>query len=116
MNKLSRGGLVYSTEEGRMCPACRHAAIACVCAATAPTWTGDGRARIVRDTKGRGGKAVTVVGGLHLEAAALQSLCKALKTTCGVGGTVKGGAIELQGDHVDKVRQQLQRLGHPVRD
>jgi hypothetical protein len=61
MRKAS-GGLVYSTEGGRMCPACRHPIAQCVCGkASAPA--GDGNVRVWRETKGRGGKAVTLVKG-----------------------------------------------------
>ena len=63
-NKLSSlGGLVYSTEAGRMCPACRQPVAQCICKqAVVPA--GDGTVRVSRETKGRGGKAVTLVKGL----------------------------------------------------
>lgn len=69
-------------------------------AAKAPA---DGVARVWRETKGRGGKGVTVVRGLQLDAGELQKLAQHLKTSCGSGGTVKDGTIEVQGDHADKV-------------
>lgn len=105
-------GLVYSTESGRMCPDCRHPVAACVCKAAAPVPAGDGVARVWRETKGRGGKAVTLVKGLALDANGLAALGKQLKTACGSGGTVKDGVIEVQGDHADRVAQELIRLGH----
>jgi translation initiation factor 1 len=97
----SSGGLVYSTDAGRMCPACRAAVGSCKCAASAVRATppGDGLARIRREVGGRGGKTVTVVTGLPLDAAALLALSKRLKAACGTGGTVKSGALEFQGDH-----------------
>ena len=52
-----------------------------------------------RETGGRGGKTVTTIAGLVLEEADLTALAKRLKAACGTGGTVKGGVIELQGDH-----------------
>ena len=64
---------------------------------------GDGIVRIRREVGGPGGKTVTVVTGLALEAADLAALSKRLKSACGTGGTVKGGVLELQGDH----REQL---------
>ena len=102
------GGLVYSTESGRMCPACRAPIGACTCAAPSARATpaGDGIARIRREVGGRGGKTVTVVAGLPLDAAALAALSKRLKSACGTGGTVKSGALEFQGDH----REQLVAL------
>jgi translation initiation factor 1 len=113
---MSSGGLVYSTEGGRMCPACRHPLSACICqqqAAARPL--GDGRVRVTRETSGRGGKAVTVVRGLPLDAAALQALGKQLKAACGTGGTVKDGVVEVQGDHVDKVVTLLQARGYAAK-
>ena len=103
----SSGGLVYSTDAGRMCPACRQPLSSCRCASLARSIpAGDGVARIRREGGGRGGKTVTVVTGLALDAAALASLSKRLKAACGTGGTVKSGALEFQGDH----REQLVSL------
>jgi translation initiation factor 1 (eIF-1/SUI1) len=66
------GGLVYSTDAGRMCPACRKPLGDCACAAQPrPVAQGDGIVRVSRETKGRGGKAVTLVRGLALDDAAL---------------------------------------------
>jgi translation initiation factor 1 len=96
------GGLVYSTEAGRMCPACRNPVAHCACKkATAPPT--DGVVRVFFETKGRGGKGVTVVRGLGLAEAELAALGKKLKAACGVGGTAKEGVVELQGDHRDRV-------------
>ena len=110
------GGLVYSTEGGRMCPQCRQTLTACSCKSQAAARVlGDGKVRVTRETSGRGGKAVTVVRGLPLDEAALQALGKQLKAACGTGGTVKEGVIEVQGDHVDKVLGLLQLRGYPAK-
>jgi translation initiation factor 1 len=110
------GGLVYSTESGRMCPVCRQAKAACQCQSLARAVpAGDGRVRVSRETQGRGGKAVTVVKGVALDAASLLALGKSLKALCGSGGTVKDGVIEIQGDHVDRVMAALQAQGHQVK-
>jgi translation initiation factor 1 len=110
------GGLVYSTESGRMCPACRRPVAQCSCrdAARAAPPT-DGIVRVLRETKGRGGKAVTVVRGVAGDAAALQLMGQQLKAACGSGGTVKDGSIEIQGDHVEKVMDLLRQRGLQVR-
>jgi translation initiation factor 1 len=117
-NKLSGlaalGGLVYSTDAGRMCPTCRQPVAQCQCKAQAAP-TGDGVARVSRETKGRGGKAVTVVKGVLLDASALGELGKQLKTACGTGGTVKDGVIEVQGDHCERVMQLLKAQGYTVK-
>ena len=75
MKRSGAGGLVYSTEGGRMCPQCRRPQADCVCAARAKAPpAGDGIARVQRESKGRGGKTVTVVRGLPLDADALAAL------------------------------------------
>ena len=112
--KVASGGLVYSTELGRTCPVCRQAIAACACAAASAARArtgGDGIARIRRETGGRGGKTVTVVTGLDLDDAALVALSKRLKAACGTGGTVRDGALELQGDHRDQLAALLAREG-----
>ena len=110
------GGLVYSTEGGRMCPVCRQSESQCVCKAQAAARVqGDGKVRVTRETSGRGGKAVTVVRGLPLDAAALQVLGKQLKAACGTGGTVKDGVIEIQGDHADKLLALLLAQGYAAK-
>lgn len=111
----STGGLVYSTEEGRMCPACRQPAVRCVCHLKKLAPQGNGVVRVSRDTKGRGGKCVTVVTGLPLDAAALTAVAKQLRTACGAGGTVKGAVVEVQGDHVDTLLAALQKLGYAAK-
>jgi len=109
------GGLVYSTEGGRMCPACRRPVAQCTCRQAAAAPAGDGIVRVQRETKGRGGKAVTVIRGVPVDAAALVRLGQDLKSACGSGGTVKDGVVEVQGDHVDKVMALLQQRGWKVK-
>ena len=108
------GGLVYSTDAGRMCPACRQPASACICKLQAVP-KGDGVVRVSHETKGRGGKAVTLVRGLALDAVALAALGKQLRSACGSGGTVKDGVIEVQGDHCERVVELLKQQGMNVR-
>ena len=109
------GGLVYSTDAGRMCPDCRQPKAQCVCKTAAPAPAGDGTVHVSRQTKGRGGKAVTVVKGVPLSADDLVLLGKTLKTACGSGGTVKDGVIEVQGDHVERVLETLKTQGYSVK-
>lgn len=108
------GGLVYSTDAGRMCPDCRQPVAQCRCKAAALP-TGDGVVRVSRETKGRGGKAVTLVRGVLLAEPELAQLGKELKALCGSGGTVKDGVVEVQGDHVARVMEALQKRGHTVK-
>jgi translation initiation factor 1 len=116
MKNQGQGGLVYSTDGGTMCPACRLPKARCVCRQNAaPRPAGDGIVRVSRETAHRGGKAVTVVRGLELEAAGLAQLAKQLKAVCGAGGTVKDGVIEVQGDHCERVIDTLRKQGHTVK-
>lgn len=98
-----------------MCPACRQAVAQCVCHAQLPVPATDGIVRVSRETKGRGGKAVTLVKGLALDATALTVLGKQLKAACGTGGTVKDGVIEVQGEHCDRVVELLKKQGWTVK-
>lgn len=75
----------------------------------------DGVIRIHRETKGRGGKGVSIVTGLGLPEMQLNELAKKLKQHCGTGGTVKNGTIEIQGDQREKIKQWLEKLGHRVK-
>lgn len=111
MKPRSNGGLVYSTDGGRMCPECRHPVPECACRFKAVP-IGDGVVRVSRQTKGRGGKSVTLIKGLALDPAALAVLGKQLRTACGSGGTVKDGVIEIQGDHCERVTSELRKHGH----
>jgi translation initiation factor 1 len=114
MKNSSNSGLVYSTESGRMCPECRQPVAACTCKAKAIP-AGDGVAKVSRQTKGRGGKTVTIVKGLALDATALALLGKQLRSACGSGGTVKDGVIEIQGEHCDLVMDTLAKHGHKAK-
>jgi translation initiation factor 1 len=114
-NKRTTGGLVYSTESGRMCPACRQPVARCSCGTQETAPATDGIVRVSRETKGRGGKAVTLVRGLALDSAALSSLGKQLKSACDSGGTVKDGVIEVQGDHCERVIEALKAQGWTVK-
>ncbi len=115
MKKNASGGLVYSTDAGRMCPDCRQPVVSCNCNQNKSVPKTDGVVRVSRETKGRGGKSVTLVKGLALDALAMASLGKQLKAACGSGGTVKDGVIEVQGDHADTLVAVLQRQGHTVK-
>jgi len=105
--------LVYSTETGRMCPDCRNPLSDCACKSAAKAKpAGDGNVKVARESKGRGGKTVTLVRGLALDAMALALLGKQLRSAVGSGGTVKDGVIEIQGDHCERVMEELKKQGH----
>lgn len=71
--------------------------------------------RLRLDTKGRRGKAVTVVSGLPPHPEYWAGLLKQLKAQCGAGGALKEGTLEIQGDQRDKIQAHLEKLGFPVR-
>ena len=118
--KMQDAVTVYSTDHGKLCPACGKPTAQCVCrrkpsAPPSASAKSDGIVRVGRETSGRKGKGVTVITGVPLEAAALQQLAKQLKQRCGAGGTVKAGTIEIQGDHRDVLVEALQQQGYTVK-
>jgi translation initiation factor 1 len=110
-------GIVYSTGLGRICPGCRRPVAQCACksAKGKPLRPDAGTVRVSRQTQGRAGKAVTIITGLPLDAAALTALSAELKRSCGSGGTVRDGVIEIQGEHRDKLVEALIRRGFPAK-
>lgn len=74
-----------------------------------------GRVDVKREKSGRGGKTVTVVYGMrHIEKAEREQLLKQMKSTCGVGGTMKGATLEVQGDNRERVQRILETAGFRV--
>ncbi len=103
MKKHSR--LVYSTDKGRIAPA-----------PEAPTRDPiKDHVQLKRESKGRGGKTVTLVTDLPLTAEEIKTLAKKLKQLCGTGGTVKDDIIEIQGEHREKIRPFLESKGFRVK-
>jgi translation initiation factor 1 len=68
-----------------------------------------------RESKGRGGKTVTLIKNLVLSDDELKGLAKLLKQACGVGGTAKDGVLEIQGDQREKIAQVLSQIGYRVK-
>jgi predicted translation initiation factor SUI1 len=71
--------------------------------------------RIQRQTKGRKGKGVTVLIDLPQQPKLLADYASQLRKTCGVGGAVKDGTIELQGDQREKAKLWLEQHGFKVK-
>ena len=118
------GRTVYSTGVGKICPECGRADAECRCrgksrakknaggggAGGAQRSGGparSGKPHVALEKKGRRGKAVTVIHALPLDGPGLAAAAKALKAKAGTGGTVKDGAIELQGDRVALAKEWL---------
>jgi translation initiation factor 1 len=101
--------IVYSTESGDSRKKVKGAS------RTASGKTHDGMVRVQKESKGRGGKTVSVIYGLPLSGTELSLLAARLKQKCGAGGTVKESAIIIQGDKVDFIVQLLQKEGFNVK-
>jgi len=71
--------------------------------------------RIRRESKGRGGKTVSVIDGLPLNDPELKLLLKKLKSQLGTGGAIKNSALEIQGDHREKLLELLDKAGYKAR-
>jgi len=106
---------VYSTESGKLGPDCNEPAAKSSCRKKQEPAKGDGIVRLLRETKGRKGKGVTLITGLPLGSEELKNLAKTLKQKCGSGGSIKDGVIEIQGDHRDMLELELVGLGYKVK-
>ena len=90
-----------------ICPKCGLPIQACVCEDIAKT-----EQRIqVQTEKKKFGKFITLVSGF--QGVDLKAIAKSLKQELACGGTVKGNAIELQGDHSKNARKALAKIGFP---
>lgn len=118
MSRKRDRATVWSSDTGRTCPDCGEPADRCRCrqqrAADAAADAGDGTVRVGRQSKGRRGKTVTVITGLPGPADQLEDLARELKRRCGVGGTVRGRDVEIQGDQRDQVMAALEQKGYRV--
>lgn len=105
--------VVYSTDQGNLCPDCGQPVANCSCGQAAAGITGP--VKIRRQTRGRAGKPVSIITGLPLPPGELKKLARELKTSCGVGGSIEGGDILIQGDQRDQLRRLLEDRGYTVK-
>ncbi|OQY22753.1 MAG: translation initiation factor [Desulfobacteraceae bacterium 4572_35.2] len=115
MMKKGDSRLVYSCEQGKMCPKCQKPIKQCCCKKMTAPVAKDTIVRVSRETKGRKGKGVTVVTGIPLVEAELKLYAQKLKKKCGSGGTLKQGVVEIQGDHRDLLLSLLAAEGWVVK-
>jgi translation initiation factor 1 len=111
--------LVYTSQAGRVCPKCGWPEGDCRCASQLALENEPVPARLVLKLRiektGRGGKTVTVIDGLPRNAAFAAELAQELKRSCGTGGALREGAVELQGDLRVRARELLTRKGYIVK-
>lgn len=110
---MSKQRTVYSTDLGQLCADCRQPVKSCQCQPLQPD--GDGIVRLQRQTKGRNGKPVTLITGVPLSAPELKKLAGELKRKCGVGGSVEGASILIQGDKRPLLKELLEQRGFAVK-
>ncbi len=101
----SRLGMVYSTNPDFVFQSEEEESVP-----TLPK--GQQKLRVQIERKNRGGKTVTIVSGFIGEEDDLKSLCKFLKTKCGVGGAVKDGEILIQGEWKQRIIDLLKSDGY----
>ena len=106
---------VYTTDGGQIAPTSEKRRDAPASGPATPRVPDDGVVRLFRDRGGRGGKTVTVIRGLRERGAALERRAAELKRLCGAGGAVKDDAVEIQGDHRERIAERLRALGYTVK-
>lgn len=99
--------LVYSTESGRI--------KAEKTKNNGPLPNADSVVKLKKESKGRGGKGVTLITDIPLAEVELKQLAKELKQLCGTGGTVKDGVIEIQGEQRERLKPVLEAKGYRVK-
>ena len=90
-----------------VCPTCGLPKDLCVCQTIAQAE----QQIIIKVVKRRFGKMTTTIEGLDEKTIDLKDLTKKLKNKFACGGTTKNGVIELQGNHAEKMKEELVRLG-----
>ena len=117
--------VVYDSDavQPGQCPTCGKRLDRCTCGAArssrvvskSSSLPRDGVVRLLRESKGRGGKGVTLISGVPGSPAALQALASDLKRFCATGGTLRGDIIEIQGDQRLRLKPELERRGYQVK-
>lgn len=103
---------VYSTAAGSLCPHCGWPVADCRCSSNLEEVVPASIVAVLRLEKaGRGGKSVTVVDGLPKNRSFVRALQSELQRACATGGAAREGAVELQGDHRERLRTLLAGKG-----
>ena len=100
-----------------MCERCGKPEVECTCPPAIPQRQlvppGKQTVRLSVE-KRKKGKLVTVIRGLSAEANDLAALLVRLKNACGAGGTIDADSLEIQGDHIERLRTLLGELGYKL--
>src|SRR5438128_10968436 len=107
--------LVYSTDGDRVSQPTGGRARERDAGAPLPKAPDDGWVRLWRMKGGRGGKTVTVITGLPGDERQLGARAVELRRFIGAGGGLRQGAVEMQGDHRERLQQELGQLGYRVK-
>ena len=107
--------LVYSTQRNKNCTKCGNILRKCKCPEPTNLDQTDGLIRISKVTKGRKGSGVTLIKGVRGDSSALKHIARNLKSRCGVGGTIKDGVIEIQGDQRQLIQDFFESAGEKVK-
>lgn len=107
--------LVYSDDPNfkKRCPKCGK--FPCACPKSSDLRPSDHTLKLRLEKNGRGGKTVTVIFELPANEAYFKDLEKKLKALCGSGGAYKNSMIDIQGDHREKIKSFLEKLGFKVK-
>lgn len=107
--------ILYSSDGSHLKNCSKCAAHPCRCPKAADLNPKNHLLKVRRETNGRGGKTVTVVFELPQNEGYFKELTAKLKSHCGTGGAFKEGRIEIQGDHREKIKAFLEKLGFQVK-
>lgn len=107
--------LVYSDDPNfkKRCPKCSK--YPCACPKASDLKPTEHTLKIRLEKNSRGGKMVTVVFELPQNEDYFKEVAKKLKSLCGTGGSFKNNMIEIQGDHREKIKTHLEKLGFKVK-
>jgi translation initiation factor 1 len=97
------------------CERCGELVQSCVCPPPEPERVPPKQQLVkIAIEKRKKGKVVTVLRGLAPDGAGTADLLSHLKSVCGAGGTSKDGVLEIQGEHSNRVRESLLKLGYRI--
>ena len=115
MSQNKNHRLVYASD-GSHKDLCKFCGVSpCKCRQPQKIVPSEVNVKIRLEKKGRGGKSVSVLFNFPENAEYWTKVAKKLKAQCGTGGTYKDGQIEIQGDHREKIKSALEKMGFQVK-